>query len=82
MALELPELTLRLDTARHGPFTFQVGVDGGAIGTYLLRIDDAHRRFRRSPLAQVANRLEREVMITGIFGTNTWWPMPTIPVAR
>lgn len=71
MPLELPELTLRVDTARNGPFTFQVGVDGAAVETHLLRISDAHQRFRGSPLAQVANRLEREVVASSIFGTNS-----------
>ncbi len=71
MPLELPELTLRVDTARNGPFAFQVGVDGAAVETHLLRIGDAHQRFRVSPLAQVANRLEKEVVASSIFGTNS-----------
>lgn len=71
MPLELPELTLRVDTARTGPFTFQIGVDGTVVETLLLRINDAHQRFRGSPLAQVANRLEKEVVVSSIFGTNS-----------
>lgn len=71
MPLELPELNLRVDTARNGPFTFQVGVDGVALETLLLRINDAHQRFKGSPLAQVANRLEKEVVVSSIFGTNS-----------
>lgn len=71
MPLKLPELTLRVDTARSGPFTFQVGVDAAAVETHLLRIRDAHQRFKGSPLAQVANRLEKEVVVSSIFGTNS-----------
>lgn len=71
MPLELPELTLRVDTARSGPFTFQVGVDAAAVETLLLRISDAHQRFRGSPLAQVADRVEKEVVVSSIFGTNS-----------
>lgn len=71
MPLELPEQTLRVDTARNGPFTFLVGVDGAAVETLLLRINDAHQRFKGSPLAQVANRLEKEVVVSSIFGTNS-----------
>lgn len=71
MPVDLPDLTLRVDTARNGPFTFQVGVDGAAVETHLLRISDAHQRFRGSPLAQVANRLEKEVVVSSIFGTNS-----------
>jgi Fic family protein len=71
MPVELPKLTLRVDTARHGPFTFQVGVDGAAVEAHLLRINDAHQRFRGSPLARVADRLEKEVLVSSIFGTNS-----------
>lgn len=71
MPLELPKVNLRVDTARNGPFTFQVGVDGVAVETLLLRINDAHQRFKGSPLAQVANRLEKEVVVSSIFGTNS-----------
>ena len=65
------EHTLVVQTDRHGPFRFLVGVDPAAIETVWLRIDDAHRRFMDSPLAQVANQLEKEVVVTSIFGTNS-----------
>ncbi len=65
------EHTLTMQTDRHGPFQFLVGVDPAAIETVWLRINDAHRRFMGSPLAQVANQLEREVVVTSIFGTNS-----------
>ena len=35
------------------------------------RVGDAHQRLRGSPLAQVANRLEKEVVVSSIFGTNS-----------
>lgn len=66
-----PDNPLRVETARFGPLTFQVGVDSKAIHALLLRVGDAHARFIGSPLAQVANRLEREVLVSSIFGTNT-----------
>lgn len=66
-----PEHLLRVETARFGPFTFQIGVEAKAVHTLLMRVADAHARFIGSPLAQVANQLEREVMVSSIFGTNT-----------
>jgi Fic family protein len=66
-----PGNPLRVDTARFGPFTFQVGVDARAVQALLLRVGDAHTRFIGSPLARVANQLEREVLVSSIFGTNT-----------
>lgn len=68
---EIANHTLTLETARFGPFTFQVGVDAGLIETPFLRVSDAHQRFQGSPLAQVASRLEREVVATSVFGTNS-----------
>lgn len=67
----LPECPLRVETSRFGPFMFSVGVDEQSIQTLLLRVGDAHARFIGSPLAQVASRLEREVLVTSVFGTNT-----------
>lgn len=66
-----PGNPLRVETDRFGPFTFQVGVDSKAVHTLLMRVGDAHARFTGSPLAQVANQLEREVLVSSIFGTNT-----------
>ncbi|MDH5361127.1 MAG: Fic family protein [Gammaproteobacteria bacterium] len=71
MPLPLQDQILSIDTARHGPFTFQIGVDGADVETMLLRINDAQQRFRGSPLAQVANQLEKEVVVSSIFGTNS-----------
>lgn len=71
MPLEIAEHLLQIDTARCGPFKFQIGVDARMIETLLLRVGDAQQRFRRSPLAQVADRLEKEVVVSSVFGTNS-----------
>ena len=65
------EYRLTVETMRQGPFRFQIGVDPAAIETAWLRISDAHQRFVASPLARVANQLEKEVVVTSIFGTNS-----------
>ncbi|MDH5301532.1 MAG: Fic family protein [Gammaproteobacteria bacterium] len=62
---------MRVETDRFGPFVFQVGVDMAALESLLLRVNDAHKRFKSSPLSQVANRLEKEVVVSSIFGTNS-----------
>ena len=64
-------LAQRVDTDRFGPFTFQVGLDLQALELPLVRVQDAQRRFIGSPLAQVANRLEQEVLVESVHGTNT-----------
>lgn len=62
---------LRIETQRFGPFTFQPGIHPKDVETALLRVADAHERFIESPLSQVANRLEREVIAASVFGTNS-----------
>ncbi|GAB4184564.1 MAG: Fic family protein [Wenzhouxiangellaceae bacterium] len=71
MSLSLNEHRLRVDTARHGPFTFQLGLDCDALQTEWLRVQDAQQRFIRSPLAPVAEHLYKEVVVSSIYGTNT-----------
>lgn len=68
---DLERLTRRVDTGRFGPFVFQLGIDPGLAERELQRVEDAHERFIASPLAQVANQLEREVVVSSVFGTNT-----------
>lgn len=65
------EVGLRLETERFGLFRFQTGVDPSMLALPLQRVKDAQERFRRSGLAQVAVDLEREVLASSIFGTNT-----------
>lgn len=48
-----------------------MGIAAAEIESALLRVEDAHARFVASPLAQVANRLEKEVVVSSVFGTNT-----------
>ncbi|MBI5450831.1 MAG: Fic family protein [Gammaproteobacteria bacterium] len=62
---------LRVDSARFGPFTFQIGVARPELESLVLRVGDAQARFRVSPWSQVANRLEKEVVVSSIFGTNS-----------
>ncbi|WP_334159330.1 Fic family protein [Oryzomicrobium sp.] len=61
----------RVETARSGPFTFQLGLDLSSVAPLLARIEDVHELFKGSPLATVANSLEKEVLTTSIYGTNT-----------
>lgn len=68
--LDVAALTLRVDTDRFGPFAFRPGVSPAGLELALHRIDDAHRRFVASPLSQVANKLEKEVVASSVFGTN------------
>lgn len=67
--MKLPEL--HLETERFGPFTFQVGASLETLKPLATRVDDAWRMFSASPLAQVANQLQREVLVQSVFGTNT-----------
>jgi Fic family protein len=69
--LEIPECSVEVDTARFGRFVFCVGVDAESIETPFLRVSDAHERFHESALAPVADRLEREVVVSSVFGTNS-----------
>lgn len=61
----------RVETSRFGPFTFQVGVDESVAPMLLQRVTDAQERFLSSPLSQVADRLEQEVLVSSVFSTNT-----------
>lgn len=66
-----PNYELRVETRRSGCFVFQIGVDLAALAPAMQRVVDAHERFAASPLSQVANRLEHEVVVSSIFGTNS-----------
>ncbi|MCB1826765.1 MAG: Fic family protein [Candidatus Competibacteraceae bacterium] len=67
----LSESETRIETRRFGPFAFRLGVDGTALAPLYRRVLDAHERFNASPLSQVARQLEREVVASSIFGTNS-----------
>ena len=67
----LARLVRRVETDRFGPFVFQTGIAVADLELELHRVADAHERFVASPLSQVANRLEQEVVVSSVFGTNT-----------
>jgi hypothetical protein len=71
LSSSLPEISRRVETDRFGPFVFQLGFIVGDVTLALQRVEDAHERFVVSPLSQVANRLEQEVVVSSVFGTNT-----------
>ena len=62
----------KIETFRSGIFTFQIGIDSTRIQPLLQRVEDAHARFASVPiLPDIATRLEREVVASSVFGTNT-----------
>lgn len=61
----------RIETNRFGVFKFQVGLSEQDSETILQRVIDAQTRFSSSPLATVASSLEKEVVVSSVFGTNT-----------
>jgi hypothetical protein len=67
----LPEISRRVETDHFGSFVFQLGFIVGDVILALQRVEDAHERFLASPLSEVANRLEQEVVVSSVFGTNT-----------
>lgn len=67
----LSRITRRVETDRFGPFVFQLGLGEAEILALLARVDDAQHFLKSSPLSQVANRLEKEVLVSSIHGTDT-----------
>lgn len=67
----MDNLNLRVETARSGPFTFQLGVALDTVTPLLERVEDVHELFKASPLATVANSLEKAILASSIYGTNT-----------
>lgn len=67
----LDNTRIRVETERAGVFTFAPALEVDALQIPLQRVIDAQRRFRKSPLSQVANELEKEVVVSSVFGTNT-----------
>jgi len=61
----------RIETNQFGVFKFQLGLSRDRIEIILRRVQDAQDRFRVSPLASVATQLEKEVVVSSVFGTNT-----------
>ena len=71
LPIDLAGLVRRVETDRFGPFVFQLGLAAADLELALLRVADAHERFVASPLSQVANQLEQEVLVSSVHGTNT-----------
>ena len=70
--MEPHNFPLRVETFRSGIFIFQSGVDIAALQPLIDRVEDAHRRFSSVPiLPDVATLLEKEVLVSSVFGTNT-----------
>lgn len=61
----------RVETLRSGVLKFQLGLSEADIRLPLQRVIDAQERFRSSPLSSVATDLEKEVVVSSIFGTNS-----------
>jgi len=61
----------RVETSRFGVFKFQTGFSEQSLEPLLQRVVDAQNRFKSSPLASVASSLEKEVVVSSVFGTNT-----------
>ena len=61
-----------VETYRSGNFHFQVGLDMSVITPLIERVEDAHAMFASVPmLPQIAMAMEREVLVSSVFGTNT-----------
>ena len=64
-------LVKRVETFRSGVFKFQVGLDYQTLMPLYQRVEDAQMRFKDAPLSHIASRLEKEVVVSSVFGTNT-----------
>ena len=64
-------LDRRIETFSFGVFKFQLGVNWPEIASLFPRVEDAQLRFKASPLSHVAHLLEKEVVVSSVFGTNT-----------
>ena len=70
--MEPHNFPLRIETFRSGIFVFQSGVDIVGLQPLIDRVEDAHRRFAGVPiLPDIAASLEKEVLVSSVFGTNT-----------
>jgi len=64
-------LVKRIDTLRSGVFKLQLGLEQEDVALLYQRVEDAQKRFKESPLSHVASSLEKEVVVSSVFGTNT-----------
>lgn len=62
---------LRVENHRSGIFKFQAGINTAALQPLLDKIEEAHRRISGMPvLPDVAIKLEREILVDSVYGTN------------
>lgn len=64
-------LVKRIETLRSGVFKLQIGLEQEDVALLYQRVEDAQKRFKESPLSHVASSLEKEVVVSSVFGTNT-----------
>lgn len=64
-------LVKRIETLRSGVFKLQLGLAQEDVALLYQRVVDAQARFKASPLSHVASSLEKEVVVSSVFGTNT-----------
>lgn len=64
-------LVNRIETLRSGVFKLQIGLELEDVALLYQRVEDAQKRFKDSPLTHVASSLEKEVVVSSVFGTNT-----------
>lgn len=61
-----------VETHRSGIFKFQAGIDINHLESMINRVNDAHHSFSTLPiLPDWANMLEKEIVVSSVFGTNT-----------
>jgi Fic family protein len=61
-----------IHTHRSGIFKFQAGIDISHLESMINRVNDAHHSFSTLPiLPDWANMLEKEIVVSSVFGTNT-----------
>jgi cell filamentation protein, protein adenylyltransferase len=66
------DFELIVETRRSGNFKFQVGIEDEVIQPLADRVWDAQKRFSSMPiLPDVATKLEQDVLVSSVFGTNT-----------
>ena len=68
----LDDTTLRVMTYKSGSFTFQLGLDTPAIQPLLDRVNDAQKRFNKTPmLPQIIDQMQEKVLASSVYSTNT-----------
>ncbi len=72
MTLDPWNKVIRVETYRSGIFKFQAGVDVAALQPLIDRVEDAHKRFVKTPLLPgIIDKLDNRVIVTGVHGTDS-----------